>query len=92
MKIHATQLFRDGCFNADPHAGNFMMLQDDRIGLIDFGATKRLTRGERLTACAIYAGNFTVPKLARSGSGPWLGLGLYVYTGAVCLVSRGVVH
>ncbi len=49
------QLFKDGCFNADPHAGNFMMLDDDRVGLIDFGATKRLTRGERLTACAIYA-------------------------------------
>ncbi len=31
-----------------------MLLRDNRIGLIDFGATKRLTRGERLSACAIY--------------------------------------
>jgi aarF domain-containing kinase len=54
MQIHACQLFRNGCFNADPHAGNFLMLPDDRIGLIDFGATKRLTRGERLTSCVLY--------------------------------------
>ena len=45
----------DGVFNADPHAGNFLLLDDGRVGLIDFGATKRLTRGERLVACVIYA-------------------------------------
>eukprot|EP00948_MAST-09A_sp_MAST-9A-sp1_P000592 g592.t1 len=55
MQIHAVQLLRNGCFNADPHAGNFMLLPDDRIGLIDFGATKTLTRGERLTACLLFA-------------------------------------
>ena len=44
-----------GVFNADPHAGNFLMLPDDRIGLIDFGATKRLTKTERLYACVLYA-------------------------------------
>ena len=31
------------------------MLPDDRIGLIDFGATKRLTKTERLYACVLYA-------------------------------------
>jgi aarF domain-containing kinase len=55
LQVHARQLFVDGVFNADPHAGNFMLLDDGRVGLIDFGATKRLTRGERLVACVIYA-------------------------------------
>ena len=40
---------------ADPHGGNFLLLPDGRVGLIDFGATKRLTRGERLSACVLYA-------------------------------------
>lgn len=39
----------------DPHGGNFMLLPDGRIGLIDFGATKKLTRNERLSACLLYA-------------------------------------
>lgn len=37
----------DGYFNADPHAGNFLLMPDGRIGLIDFGQVKRLTREER---------------------------------------------
>ena len=31
------------------------MLSDGRIGLIDYGATKRLTEKERLTSCLVYA-------------------------------------
>ena len=30
-------------------------MNDGRIGLIDYGATKRLTRKERLTICVLYA-------------------------------------
>ena len=48
MRVHGTQLLRDGVFNADPNGGNFLLLSDGRIGLLDFGATKRLTREERL--------------------------------------------
>lgn len=32
-----------------------MLLPDGRLGLIDYGATKRLTRNERLAACLLYA-------------------------------------
>lgn len=39
----------------DPHGGNFTLLPDGRIGMIDYGATKRFTRNERLTVCLIYA-------------------------------------
>eukprot|EP00947_MAST-08B_sp_MAST-8B-sp1_P002690 g2690.t1 len=55
MRAHGKQLMVDGVFNADPHAGNFMMLPDERLGFIDYGATKRLTRGERLITCVLYA-------------------------------------
>ena len=55
MRVHGTQLLRDGVFNADPHGGNFLLLPDDRIGLIDYGATKHFTRNERLSACLLYA-------------------------------------
>eukprot|EP00041_Stephanoeca_diplocostata_P020646 m.465811 g.465811 ORF g.465811 m.465811 type:complete len:59 (-) comp21629_c0_seq24:1560-1736(-) len=44
MRVHGEQVLRHGCFNADPHAGNFLLMPDDRIGLIDFGSTKKLTR------------------------------------------------
>ena len=54
MRVHGCQLLRDGLFNADPHGGNFLLLPDGRIGLIDYGATKRLTENERLAACVMY--------------------------------------
>eukprot|EP00939_MAST-03C_sp_MAST-3C-sp1_P001451 g1451.t1 len=56
MRVHGHELLVDGVFNADPHAGNFLLLDgDDRIGLIDYGATKVLTREERLLCCVLYA-------------------------------------
>jgi len=57
MRVHGYQLLKNGLFNADPHGGNFLLLPypDNRIGLIDYGATKRLTRNERLNACVLYA-------------------------------------
>ena len=37
MRVHGHQLLVNGFFNADPHAGNFLLLPDGRIGLIDYG-------------------------------------------------------
>ena len=51
MRVHGTQLLVDGCFNADTHAGNFLLMPDDRIALIDYGSTKRLQRSERRDVC-----------------------------------------
>ncbi|MEI2766104.1 MAG: AarF/ABC1/UbiB kinase family protein [Dermatophilaceae bacterium] len=36
---------RCGLLHADPHPGNFRMLPDGRIGVVDFGAVKRLPDG-----------------------------------------------
>ncbi|MEW2079278.1 AarF/UbiB family protein [Streptomyces sp. NPDC013433] len=37
-----TQVLVDGTFHADPHPGNILLLDDGRIGLIDFGSVGRL--------------------------------------------------
>ena len=55
MRVHGYQLLVDGFFNADPHGGNFLLLPDGRIGLIDYGSTKRLSENERINACVLYA-------------------------------------
>lgn len=55
MRVHGYQLLVDGLFNADPHGGNFLLLPDGRIGLIDYGATKRLSENERISACVMFA-------------------------------------
>jgi predicted unusual protein kinase regulating ubiquinone biosynthesis (AarF/ABC1/UbiB family) len=34
-----------GLMHADPHPGNFMLLPDGRLGVLDFGAVKRLPGG-----------------------------------------------
>eukprot|EP00977_Amphora_coffeiformis_P013491 scaffold3571_cov176-Amphora_coffeaeformis.AAC.7 len=52
--VHGHQIFNLGCFNADAHPGNILVIDDDnglnrrpKLGLIDFGQCKRLTRQER---------------------------------------------
>ena len=36
---------RSGLLHADPHPGNFRMLADGRLGVLDFGAVKQLPHG-----------------------------------------------
>jgi ubiquinone biosynthesis protein len=36
------QIMRSGVFHADPHAGNVLVLDDGRLGLLDFGSVGRL--------------------------------------------------
>ena len=42
--LHALldQIMRDGVFHADPHPGNVLLLDDGRLGLLDFGSVGRL--------------------------------------------------
>ena len=55
------QVLRDGLFSSDPHPGNVMLLHDGRIGLIDFGQAKYLTKAQRLlvarTVVAVASGD-----------------------------------
>ncbi|NKZ02168.1 ABC1 kinase family protein [Actinomadura latina] len=43
------QIVLDGVFHADPHPGNVLLLDDGRLGLIDFGSVGRL--GPELRRC-----------------------------------------
>jgi ubiquinone biosynthesis protein len=38
------QLFNDGLFHGDPHPGNVMVMEGNRIGLLDFGLVGRLSK------------------------------------------------
>lgn len=40
-------VFLDGCFHADPHPGNVMLLPDARLGLVDFGMVGYLSDARR---------------------------------------------
>ena len=53
-KVHGHELLKDGLFNGDPHAGNFLLLKDGRIGCIDYGQVKKLTDDERHWLCKVY--------------------------------------
>jgi predicted unusual protein kinase regulating ubiquinone biosynthesis (AarF/ABC1/UbiB family) len=43
--LHLSAPMRAGLLHADPHPGNFRLLPDGRLGVIDFGAVARLPEG-----------------------------------------------
>lgn len=44
-RFHFTAPTRVGLLHADPHPGNFRLLEDGRLGVLDFGACNRLPNG-----------------------------------------------
>eukprot|EP00571_Detonula_confervacea_P002042 CAMPEP_0172323202 /NCGR_PEP_ID=MMETSP1058-20130122/48138_1 /TAXON_ID=83371 /ORGANISM="Detonula confervacea, Strain CCMP 353" /LENGTH=573 /DNA_ID=CAMNT_0013039151 /DNA_START=53 /DNA_END=1774 /DNA_ORIENTATION=- len=49
------QIFQDGVYNGDPHPGNILVLDCGRLGLIDYGQTRRLTKSDRLALSEVVA-------------------------------------
>eukprot|EP00966_Prymnesium_polylepis_P088112 2039168-Prymnesium_polylepis.1 len=45
--VAAHQVFVDGVFNTDPHAGNIIYMPDGRLGLIDYGACATVSVQQR---------------------------------------------
>lgn len=45
--------FRQGIFHGDPHPGNIFLLDDGRLGLVDFGITGRLNEEFRFTVAEL---------------------------------------
>lgn len=43
--LHLSAPMRAGLLHADPHPGNFRLLPDGRLGVVDFGAVARLPEG-----------------------------------------------
>ncbi len=50
------QVFEDGRFHADPHPGNLLVLDDGRMGLLDFGQTGTLASAQRSTIVQLSLG------------------------------------
>ncbi len=44
LRAYFKQVFQDGLFHGDLHAGNIFILPDSHIGLVDFGIVGRLNR------------------------------------------------
>lgn len=47
-QVEGNQIFADGLFNGDCHPGNILLLEDGRLGLIDYGQVKAMTVEERI--------------------------------------------
>ena len=48
IAVHGHEIIIDGCFNADPHAGNILCTEEGKLALIDYGQVKRMTEKQRL--------------------------------------------
>eukprot|EP00055_Hartaetosiga_balthica_P011746 m.54574 g.54574 ORF g.54574 m.54574 type:complete len:598 (-) comp7721_c0_seq1:205-1998(-) len=53
VEVHGHQIFVNGFFNGDPHPGNIMLLDNGKLGLIDFGQMKTITPSQRLELAAL---------------------------------------
>jgi ubiquinone biosynthesis protein len=62
-----TMIFRQGFFHADPHPANILVLSPDRIGLVDFGLTGKLTDDDmsKLTRLFIDAASENIEMLPK---------------------------
>jgi ubiquinone biosynthesis protein len=49
---------QEGFFHADPHAGNFMVLPNEVIAMLDFGIMGQLDHAERLGMVQLFVGLF----------------------------------
>lgn len=47
LRAAIKQIFEDGFFHADPHPGNLLITKDERICLIDWGMTGRISERDR---------------------------------------------
>jgi predicted unusual protein kinase regulating ubiquinone biosynthesis (AarF/ABC1/UbiB family) len=61
VEVYMEQIMRHGHFHADPHPGNLFGLPGNRLGLLDFGLTKKITDDFReafkLTTRSMFTGD-----------------------------------
>ena len=64
-EIYLEMIFRDSLFHADPHPGNFLLLDGDRLGILDFGDVGYVSaqRRAQLEELVIAAGTRNVDDL-----------------------------
>jgi len=56
IAAHGIQVMRDGVYNLDPHPGNVLVLEDGRVGLLDYGMVGRLSQEDKLKVAATIVG------------------------------------
>jgi ubiquinone biosynthesis protein len=66
-EIWMTMIFRHGFFHGDPHPANILVLSPERIGLVDFGLSGRLTDDDmsKLTKLFIDAASENIELLPK---------------------------
>lgn len=47
VSLYFDMVFEHGMFHADPHSGNFLLLADGRLGILDFGDVGRFSPARR---------------------------------------------
>ena len=71
LSLHVRRVGGDdvevGHFHTDPHPGNFMVANDGKLILLDWGQTKRVTQIERMHMCrlSLYMANEDHASIAR---------------------------
>ena len=55
IDVHGHQIFQNRVFNGDCHPGNMLELTNGKIGLIDYGQTKRISLQESLGIAKVVA-------------------------------------
>ena len=53
VHLFVQTLLADGFFHADLHGGNFFLLENSRIGLVDFGLVGHLSKKSRISLVSI---------------------------------------
>jgi ubiquinone biosynthesis protein len=48
------QIFEDGFFHADPHSGNYLIMPEEVLGLVDFGKVGHLRDKDRIDLIRLY--------------------------------------
>ena len=63
--VYLEMIFRDSLFHADPHPGNFLLLEGHRLGILDFGDVGYVSeqRREQLEDLVIAVGTRSVDSL-----------------------------
>mmetsp|Transcript_6749 Transcript_6749/g.16461 ORF Transcript_6749/g.16461 Transcript_6749/m.16461 type:complete len:613 (+) Transcript_6749:84-1922(+) len=52
--VHGYEIFQLGLFNSDPHAGNVLVMENECLGLIDYGACMRLDETTRTEVAKLF--------------------------------------
>jgi len=84
------QVFEEGFYHADPHAGNFLVLADGRIGMLDFGMTGLMNDELRHALLALFVA--TIARDATAITDEMEQLGILRSPGAREAVRRDVQH